>query len=165
MPFLLSQSEGDVEQRINLNDDLVVIGRHPECSIVIDDPSVSRRHAQIAQKNGKYLLEDLKSRNGTFLNRRMIQQSTRLLNGDQIRICDALFTFYLDESFRGGPRGKTQENQPSSIMDLESSILLDEVEDSSELSSIMSNAERGTAPPSSLRKPMPSWRWRMSCWA
>ncbi len=140
MPFLLSQSEGDVEQRINLHDEMIVIGRHPDCSIVIDDPSVSRRHAQIVQKNGKYLLEDLKSRNGTFLNRRMIQQSTRLLNGDQIRVCDAVFTFYLDESFRASHRGKTQENPPPS-RSLETSILLEDANDPSELSSIMSKMD------------------------
>lgn len=139
MPFLLSQLDDDVEQRIQLTDDVIVIGRHPDCSVVIDDPSVSRRHAQIVEKKGKFLLEDLKSRNGTYLNRRMIQQSTRLLSGDQIRICDALFTFFLDESVHGAaaPR-RTQESRPSS---LESSILLDDMSGSGDLSSIMSQMD------------------------
>ncbi|MGI9518123.1 MAG: SpoIIE family protein phosphatase [Pirellulaceae bacterium] len=137
MPFLLSQNEDGVDQRINLNDDVVTIGRHPDCGIVIDDPSVSRKHAQVVQQNGKYLIEDLKSRNGTFLNRRMIQQSTRLLSGDQIRICDALFTFYQDESVSVAPQRATIENTQS---DFGSSILL-EADDGSELSSIRSKMD------------------------
>ncbi len=140
MPFLITHSDSDVEQRVNIGDDIVVLGRHPDCSVVVDDPSVSRRHAQIVQKNGKYLLEDLESRNGTFLNRRMIQQSTRLLNGDQIRICDALFTFYLDESIQTPMPRQTQENPSQSIAN---SILMEDLSDSNELSSIMHQMDVG----------------------
>jgi pSer/pThr/pTyr-binding forkhead associated (FHA) protein len=125
MAFLLSRTQDGIDQRINLDEDEVVIGRHPDCSIVIDDPSVSRRHARITEKNGKYLLEDLRSRNGTYLNRRMIQQSTRLLRGDQIGICDALFTFFEDESLDGKHRERTAEN-PLSNAFLDSSVLVEE---------------------------------------
>ena len=131
MPFLLSQNEGDVDQRIKLNDEVTVIGRHPDCGVVIDDPSVSRKHAQVVNRNGKFLIEDLKSRNGTFLNRKMISQSIRLFNGDQIRICDVMFTFYQDDSVDLPPPRPTMES-PS---DLASSIMLDDMT-GSDLSSI-----------------------------
>jgi serine phosphatase RsbU (regulator of sigma subunit)/pSer/pThr/pTyr-binding forkhead associated (FHA) protein len=140
MAFLLSRTQDGIDQRINLDEDEVVIGRHPDCSIVIDDPSVSRRHARITEKNGKYLLEDLRSRNGTYLNRRMIQQSTRLLRGDQIGICDALFTFFEDESLDGKHRERTAEN-PLSNAFLDSSVLVEDGADSSDLSSIMSQMD------------------------
>ena len=138
MAFLLTQSEGEVEQRINLQEDTVTLGRHPDCEVVIDDPSVSREHAHIVQKNGKYLLEDLKSRNGTLLNRRMIQQATRLLNGDQIRICDAVFSFFLDESLNAPAPRRTMDT-PS--VSLESSIVLGDGREFGELSSIMSKID------------------------
>lgn len=69
----------------------------------------------------------------------MIQQSTRLLNGDQIRICDAVFTFFLDESVHAPSPRRTQEN-PSAV-DLESSILLDDMAGAGDLSSIMSKMD------------------------
>ena len=45
-----------------------VLGRHPQCEIVLESASVSRQHARIALREGHYYLEDLNSRNGTYLN-------------------------------------------------------------------------------------------------
>lgn len=119
----MSDGDKEIGQRFNLGDEEVHIGRHPDCHVVIDDAAVSRHHARIINKDGKFLIEDLKSRNGTFLNRRMVQQPTRLLNGDRIRICDHGFTFFLDESIHDSRGRNTQE---AGIPKLESSILLDD---------------------------------------
>jgi phosphoserine phosphatase RsbU/P len=139
MPYLMSDGDKEIGQRFNLGEDEVHIGRHPDCHVVIDDAAVSRHHARITNRDGKYLIEDLKSRNGTFLNRRLVQQPTRLLNGDRIRICDHGFTFFLEESIHDSRARNTQE---ASIPKLESSILLDD-RLGSDLSVIQSKLEMG----------------------
>jgi len=45
-----------------------LIGRHPCCDIVLSDPTVSRRHAQLTHRDGAWVLRDLGSKNGTFVN-------------------------------------------------------------------------------------------------
>src|SRR5947199_1660892 len=80
--------------RIPLDGDRFVLGRNPECQIVIPVTSVSREHAQILRVQGKYYIEDLSSRNGTFVNNQQITGRTLLKNNDRIRICDFLATFH-----------------------------------------------------------------------
>src|SRR5262245_41925194 len=54
-------------QTVDLRGDVVVVGRHPGCDIRVPDETVSRRHARIISQRGGYFVEDLGSRNGTFL--------------------------------------------------------------------------------------------------
>jgi ABC transport system ATP-binding/permease protein len=55
-------------ENIDLSKDHIVIGRDPSCDVVIAHPVVSKRHAEIVKQNGKTLLVDLGSVNGTFVN-------------------------------------------------------------------------------------------------
>ena len=81
-------------QRFNLDGDQFVLGRKPECEIHIANNSVSREHAQISRSQGAFFIEDLKSRNGTWVNNADIkQQKVQLKDNDRIKICDCLFTF------------------------------------------------------------------------
>lgn len=52
----------------------VTIGRDPRCELHLDDPQVSRRHAQIVFQQGRWLLRDLGSRNGTHFNGELIDE-------------------------------------------------------------------------------------------
>ncbi|MCZ6688198.1 MAG: serine/threonine-protein kinase [Planctomycetota bacterium] len=61
------------------------IGRHPKASVVIRDTGSSRYHTRIVSTGAGARLEDLKSRNGTYLNGRRVQ-SSRIVHGDSIRI-------------------------------------------------------------------------------
>jgi phosphoserine phosphatase RsbU/P len=70
-----------------------VMGRNADCNIVINMPSVSREHAIIKKLDGKFFIEDLKSRNGTAVNNQDIKGRTELNHNDKIKICDSLFTF------------------------------------------------------------------------
>lgn len=74
-----------------------ILGRHPDCDIVLDVGAVSRQHAQIVQVGDDYFVEDLHSRNGTFVNNRPIQAPHRLQDGDKLKICDLTFSFYFDQ--------------------------------------------------------------------
>jgi hypothetical protein len=48
--------------------DTLLLGRHPSCEVVVDDPTVSRRHAQLLFSDGVWVLHDLGSLNGTTVN-------------------------------------------------------------------------------------------------
>lgn len=61
------------------------IGRHPSCQIVIDDAGVSRRHARIFLQGDEFWLEDLGSRNGTFIEGRRLERK-RLSDGVLIQV-------------------------------------------------------------------------------
>lgn len=78
---------------ISLDGDKFIMGRNPDCGIVIPITSVSREHAQILRINGKYFIEDKQSRNGTFVNNTQINGRVGLKNNDKIRICDFQATF------------------------------------------------------------------------
>ena len=75
-------------ERVPLDKDKIVLGRNPDCDVVIPVTSVSREHAHIVRVGGKFFVEDLESRNGTFVNNQQIDGRTPLKNADRIRICD-----------------------------------------------------------------------------
>ena len=66
--------------------DRTTIGRSPDCGIFLDDVTVSRRHAVLVEEDGAFSIEDLGSLNGTFVNRRRIEQAQRLSDGDEVQI-------------------------------------------------------------------------------
>ena len=66
--------------------DEVVIGRAEKCHVVLDDTYVSQVHARIFARNGAYVLEDLGSTNGTYLNQRRITAPAELQRGDEVKI-------------------------------------------------------------------------------
>lgn len=63
----------------------VILGRNPDCDIVLTEGHPSRRHAQITTRDGAAWLEDLGSANGTFVNERPLKAPVQLRNGDRIR--------------------------------------------------------------------------------
>jgi hypothetical protein len=68
------------------------IGRSPDCDIFLDDVTVSRNHAVLVEQNGKFHVEDQGSLNGTFVNRRRIDNAP-LGNGDELQIGKYRMTF------------------------------------------------------------------------
>jgi phosphoserine phosphatase RsbU/P len=71
-----------------------VLGRHPECDIVVDSLDASRYHAQIIRIGEEFFLEDLHSTNGTLLNDEAVRIRQKLKEGDRIRISDVTFEFH-----------------------------------------------------------------------
>ncbi len=79
----------------NLSTEPVVIGRESANDLVLKDPEISRRHARITFRAGRYYVEDLGSTNGTFLNDQPIQSQTPLNHGDVIRLGESIrLTYY-----------------------------------------------------------------------
>ena len=87
----------NVGEQVKLAEGRAIMGRHPDCDIVLDAGAVSRQHAQITCIDGEYFVEDLHSRNGTFVNGTQIQGPHRLSDGDRLKICDLAFTFYRNQ--------------------------------------------------------------------
>ena len=68
------------------------LGRRRENDIVIKEPEVSRKHAQIRYENGRFVLYDTESTGGTFVNGQRVDRSV-LYTGDVIRMSDVSITF------------------------------------------------------------------------
>ena len=95
MPFLRKENGEQRGQCIELKGELFLIGRAPDCNLVLDPQGVSRRHAQIGKDSGQFYLEDLGSRNTTKLNNQTVApwQRLALKPGDRINICDVEFVY------------------------------------------------------------------------
>ncbi|HYT32489.1 MAG TPA: FHA domain-containing protein [Thermoanaerobaculia bacterium] len=81
------------DREVALTEGENVLGRDPAVAVWIDMNSVSRRHARIVLSNGTATLEDLGSRNGTYLGDRRVAVPTHLSNGDQIKMGEARLVF------------------------------------------------------------------------
>ena len=81
-------------QLFPLDSESAVLGRHPECDIVLEVGAVSRQHARIVKLGDECFIEDLGSRNGTFINDQPVRARERLGDNDQVRICDIEFVFH-----------------------------------------------------------------------
>ena len=77
--------EGTVKREVRLSAEPITVGRDPKNDIVLDDRRVSRRHAEVRLRLGRYTLYDLASTNGTFVNGRRIAEMV-LSDGDHIAI-------------------------------------------------------------------------------
>ena len=96
------------EREIALSEGENILGRDPETVVFIDLNSVSRRHARILVAEDSATIEDLRSRNGTYVGDKRIEQPTKLSNGDRIKIGAASLVF---RCFRG--LGTTQSEVSS----------------------------------------------------
>ena len=69
------------------------IGRHPNSDIVLDDITVSRRHAQVVFVDGSYVVRDVGSLNGTYVNQQRCDEA-RLFHGDEVQIGKFRLVFF-----------------------------------------------------------------------
>lgn len=94
LQFKLEGPEGEIPLAEGEN----LIGRDPDAKVRVDIGGVSRRHAMIVVDGSDVTLEDLGSKNGTYLRGRRIKQPKRLDHGDEIRIGQkvARYTFLVE---------------------------------------------------------------------
>ena len=94
--------------RASLADGEYVLGRDPDLELFLDSRDVSRRHARITIEGNEATIEDLESKNGTFVADRKLEAATRLADGDRIRLGSFQLTFAAVRS-----RGSTETVSPN----------------------------------------------------
>jgi pSer/pThr/pTyr-binding forkhead associated (FHA) protein len=72
--------------QIPLKKDKFVIGRASECTLRAGSSAISRRHCAIVRKDDAWIVRDLGSRNGTYLNDQTVEEPTALKVGDELRV-------------------------------------------------------------------------------
>jgi hypothetical protein len=75
-----------------VGDDRFLIGRSPRANLVLDDPTVSRRHAELSRAGPAWLIVDLGSTNGTLVNGWRVERA-RLREDDEVRLGSARLVF------------------------------------------------------------------------
>lgn len=78
--------------RVQLGNEPLTIGRLPECDVVLSDPSVSRRHAEVRRQRDEIVIVDLGSTNGTRVNGTGVKER-RLHDGDEITVGNVTLRF------------------------------------------------------------------------
>lgn len=91
------------------------IGRDPGCELMLDNLGVSRRHAQLREVEGRYIIEDMNSTNGVFVAGRRISGAAQINPGDEIKI--GKFTLTLERA--------TQETAAASAFDINQTIAME----------------------------------------
>lgn len=87
VPRSLVVTEGSLKgTTIALGQSPVLIGRSPECTLVLTDDYSSGRHARLFPREGRWVVEDLGSTNGTFIGRNQLTTPTPVEPGTQLRI-------------------------------------------------------------------------------
>ena len=80
-------------ERLDVGAQPITIGKGPSTLQITDDPAVSTRHAEIALRGGAFVVTDLGSTNGTFVNSTRISAPTRLGDGDLLRFGNTQLKF------------------------------------------------------------------------
>ena len=96
-PVLIFTHGSEPGRRISLSEEETVFGRASICDVQIQQPWFSRRHFVILKKGFDWLLDDLESRNGTFVNGARVLRCVLQL-GDVIAVRDTRFVFELERS-------------------------------------------------------------------
>lgn len=79
--------------RFALTDVLTRLGRHPDSEISLDDITVSRRHAEITRVGGHYVVRDVGSLNGTYVNQERVEEAP-LRHGDELQVGKFRLVFF-----------------------------------------------------------------------
>ena len=85
---------GSLDETMDGGDaDVTTAGRHPESDIFLDDVTVSRRHAEFVREGNGFIVRDVGSLNGTYLDRERIE-SVGLAGGDEVQIGKYRLVFF-----------------------------------------------------------------------
>lgn len=83
---LVRMNGPQLDRKIELPSPVCVLGRAPTASVRLDDESVSKEHARLSHTDNRFLIEDLGSSNGTFVNGRRVHGRAEIRPGDLIRL-------------------------------------------------------------------------------
>ena len=122
MTKIILKFKDKVLKEIPVEKELITVGRKPDNDIEIDNLAVSGHHARIFKIEDWFLIEDLNSLNGTFVNGKMIQESP-LKNGDEILIGKHVLKFIsTDVSTTREPEAVLKKGEASETMVIDSKV-------------------------------------------
>lgn len=127
-----------------------VIGRHPECTFQINSNMVSRKHAKVTRSGEQFVVEDLGSGNGTFVNGKKIEGPTVLAHDDRIKLGPILLRFETPEGATAPkpipqPAGPASGRAAPSGVNDQTAFNVDVSEGEDDTSTIMGTADRSSA--------------------
>jgi len=118
---IVVRTRGGHRYELPMTDRPLVIGRSRECDLILEDDFVSRRHARVEQRKGKFIIVDEGSRNGTVVRGQQINSQHELRHEDEIRIGDTALLFLV-----GSPEDSTtQRLEPLSESQIGSPVQVD----------------------------------------
>ena len=87
----------EMGRRVRVTAEPLIIGRSPKCEIQVDQESVSRNHCRIRFEGGEFLVRDLGSTNGTYVNDDLVHEEGRLRHGDQLKVGRTILKFIVGD--------------------------------------------------------------------
>jgi len=96
-PRIVVRTSSGHRHELPLPDRPLLIGRSRDCDLILEDDYVSRRHARIESRNGKFLIVDENSRNGTVVRGQRIRAPCELRHDDEIRIGGTVLFFLISD--------------------------------------------------------------------
>ncbi len=94
---VLEEAGDQPARRFLINEMEVTVGRDSTCEVVLDDATISARHALLSYHHGQWWASDLKSKNGTFINGQPVSVATVLAAGDELRCGELGFILSIEE--------------------------------------------------------------------
>ncbi len=83
--LLVVRSGPNAGSKFALDKDVITAGRHPDSDIFLDDITVSRRHVEVQRQVDGYVVRDVGSLNGTYVNRNRLDEAV-LADGDELQV-------------------------------------------------------------------------------
>jgi pSer/pThr/pTyr-binding forkhead associated (FHA) protein len=83
-PIILTKKNQDPSQSYRGILPEIIVGRDLACEFILDDQTISARHARLSHHHNQWWIEDLESTNGTFLNQAPISTPTVIVSGDEL---------------------------------------------------------------------------------
>lgn len=158
--YILIETGPDAGRRYELGADSLVIGRDPASDIVLDDIEVSRRHARLIPQSDGYVIEDMGSTNGTYVDEARIRSVMPLKPGTRVRLGENITFLFESEQGAMADTGPLPMMPPESVaapepIPMEASVLQEAESRRAQARQVPPPEE---APPRrAARRPRPAW--------
>ena len=107
---ITTKTDDDKESKYHFRQTEIVIGRGSHCNLSLKDEMLSKNHARVSFHHAQWWLEDLGSRNSTFLNKDQITTPTVVIDGDEFKCGNTTFTLHIDSYNNQFPKQPQIEN-------------------------------------------------------
>src|ERR1700704_5694194 len=113
---IIISEKGGAERKESFDKNDINVGRVQGNDLMLPKGNVSKQHARLVYRDGRFIVTDLKSTNGTYVNGRKIAQATIVREGDKIYIGD--FVLRLETAGSAGAQAEAPVNEEESIRTL-----------------------------------------------